>query len=304
MCKYYIDLKSSIIKIYKYDKKELIQIEEKSILFEEFFSEDSGITINNYQKLVKLIKESAEKHNLNNDNTKIYANGIWRKIPKDQYENLKSDFFDIGFNFNVISQDEENYYYEKSIQGIYNRKKVLIVDIGFKITELIKIDKGNIKEKKKLNIGISNILNKFPYINDIKEKVGQDEVIEYILDIIKEEQIEMDFDCAIYMGEELRFQELLKYKLIPNNIFFDGIHIYMIEYEDFNTKNKEIMKKTTLQELYEIIPENKKRMYDAKARILLGQAIFKKAKIKIIVPSDLNIINGVIRDEQMKEILK
>ena len=35
----------------------------------------------------------------------------------------------------------------------------------------------------------------------------------------------------------------------------------------------------------------------AKAGIMLGQAIFKKANIKYIIPSDLNLIHGVIKEE-------
>lgn len=42
---------------------------------------------------------------------------------------------------------------------------------------------------------------------------------------------------------------------------------------------------------------NKKWMEGAKAGAILAQAIFKKANIKYIIPSDLNIINGILKEE-------
>lgn len=51
----------------------------------------------------------------------------------------------------------------------------------------------------------------------------------------------------------------------------------------------------TLEELYRLMPQNPKWMDGAKAGIVLGQAIFKKARIKYIIPSDLNLIHGVVK---------
>lgn len=43
------------------------------------------------------------------------------------------------------------------------------------------------------------------------------------------------------------------------------------------------------------MPQNPQCMDGAKVGILLGQAIFKKAKIEYIIPSDLNLIHGVVK---------
>ena len=66
---------------------------------------------------------------------------------------------------------------------------------------------------------------------------------------------------------------------------------------DLSKKNKELLYHTKLEELHKLLPENPKWMDGAKAGILLGQAIFKKANIKYIIPSDLNLIHGVIKEE-------
>lgn len=59
------------------------------------------------------IKEVKEKYNLDKNNTEIYATGIWRKIPNEQLANIEARFNELDLEFNVISHDKENYYFEK-----------------------------------------------------------------------------------------------------------------------------------------------------------------------------------------------
>lgn len=295
--KYYIDLGSSTIKTYACEKEVPNLIEEKTILFKEYFSEEVGVSTKNYRELMIYMKELVQKYQINNKNCNIYATGIWRKISKEQSEELRADFSEIGLKFNVISQDEETFYFEKAMQGIYNSKKVLMVNMGGKTTELIVYDKGNATIRKNLNIGVAEILNNFPEINDDENELKIEDVLNYALEIIKDEEIDFNCDCGIFTGGELRFQKLVRYNLVPNKIFNDGIHKYMISYEDLAKKNKELLENITLADLYLLMPSNKKWMDGAKAGAILAQAIFKKANISYIIPSDLNIINGIVKEE-------
>lgn len=295
--KYYIDLGSSTIKTYKSEKETPILIEENSILFKNYFSEETGISRKNYRELMLYMREIKEKYNLNIDNCKIYATGIWRKIPKEQYEELRADFYEINLKFNIISQEEETNYFEKAMQGIYDSKKVLMVNMGGKTTELIVYDKGNLTIRKNLQIGITEILNNFPNINDKDNNLKVEDILNYALEIIKNEQIDFKCDCGIFTGGELRFQKLVKYNLVPNSIFNDGIHEYMVSYKDLAKKNKDLIENISLEDLYLLMPTNKKWMDSAKAGSILAQAIFEKANVTYIIPSDLNIINGIIKEE-------
>ena len=295
--KYYIDLGSSTIKIYECEKNVPNLIEEKTILFKEYFIDEEGISRKNYRELMMYMKELVQKYTLNKDNCKIYATGIWRKISQEQFETLRSDFNDIGLKFNVITQEEETFYFEKAMQGIYDSKRVLMVNMGGKTTELIVYDKGNVIKRTSVNIGVAEILNNFPEINDEKHNLKLEDVLNYALEIIKDEEIDFNCDCEIFTGGKLRFQKLVKYNLVPNKIFNDGIHEYMISYEDLEKKNKELLENITLEELYLLMPNNKKWMDGAKAGAILAQAIFKKANINYIIPSDLSIINGIIKEE-------
>ena len=290
---YYFDIGSSTIKLYEY-KKELSLIEEKSIMFKRGFSED-GIQEENIEKMMAFIKEVKEKYNLDKNNTEIYATGIWRKIPKEQLANIEARFNELDLEFNVISHDKENYYFEKAMQGTYNNR-IMMVNMGGKTTELVIFDNDTVENRVNLTVGVSDVFDKYPNINELDSGISKEEVINYLENLISED-INFNCDIAIHTGGELRFQKLVKYNLQPNKFFDDGIHKVYVTYEDFDKKNEELLNKTTLDELRSLMPTNPDWMNGAKAGIMLGEAIFRKANIKNIIPSDLNLINGVIKEK-------
>lgn len=290
---YYFDIGSSTIKLYEY-KKELSLIEENSIMFKRGFSED-GIQEENIEKMMAFIKEVKEKYNLDKNNTEIYATGIWRKIPNEQLANIEARFNELDLEFNVISHDKENYYFEKAMQGTYNNR-IMMVNMGGKTTELVIFDNDTVENRVNLTVGVSDVFDKYPNINELDSGISKEEVINYLENLISED-INFNCDIAIHTGGELRFQKLVKYNLQPNKFFDDGIHKVYVTYEDFDKKNEELLNKTTLDELRSLMPTNPDWMNGAKAGIMLGEAIFRKANIKNIIPSDLNLINGVIKEK-------
>lgn len=292
---YYFDIGSSTIKLYEY-KNELTLIEEKSIMFKKGFSEE-GIQDENIEKMMEFIQEVKGKYNLNKNNTEIYATGIWRKIPNEQLANIEARFNELDLKFNVISHDKENYYFEKAMQATYNNR-IMMVNMGGKTTELVIFDNDTVENRVNLTVGVSDVFDKYPNINELDSGISKEEVINYLENLISED-INFNCDIAIHTGGELRFQKLVKYNLQPNKFFDDGIHKVYVTYEDFDKKNEELLNKTTLDELRSLMPTNPDWMNGAKAGIMLGEAIFRKANIKNIIPSDLNLINGVIKEEEI-----
>ena len=290
---YYFDIGSSTIKLYEY-KNKLDLIEENSIMFKKGFSE-AGIQEANIEKMMYFIKLVKEKYNLSVENTEIFATGIWRKVPTSQLKKVKEKFNKLDLEFNVISHEKENYYFEKAMQGTYNNR-VMMVNMGGKTTELVVFNNDKVENRVNLNVGVADVFDKYPNINDLNTDISKEEVLNYLEGLIIE-NINFNCDIAIHTGGELRFQKLVKYNLQPNKFFDNGIHKEYVTYEDFDKKNDEILTKTTLDELRSLMSTNPAWMDGAKAGIMLGQAIFKKANIKIIVPSDLNLINGVVKEE-------
>lgn len=130
-------------------------------------------------------------------------------------------------------------------------------------------------------MGVSDVFDKYPNINELDSGISKEEVINYLENLISED-INFNCDIAIHTGGELRFQKLVKYNLQPNKFFDDGIHKVYVTYEDFDKKNEELLNKTTLDELRSLMPTNPDWMNGAKAGIMLGEAIFRKANIKIL----------------------
>lgn len=291
--KYYFDIGSSTIKMYDYIKK-LELIEEKSIIFKKDFCEGK-ISNNNIKEFLEFIDFLKEKYNLNTNNTNIYATGIWRKITDKQLEEIKTQFIKRNLKFNVISHEKENYYLQKAMNGNYNKKRVLIVNMGGKTTELIVFFDDKIENKVNLDIGVADVLTKFPNINDNPTNIKKEEIIDYIFQKIGEINTNLNCEIGIHTGGELRFQKLVKYNLKENTFFDDGVHELFVTYEDFVKKNEELLYSISLKELYKLMPKNPKWMDGAKAGCILGEAIFKKANVKYVIPSDLNLIHGVIK---------
>ena len=53
---------------------------------------------------------------------------------------------------------------------------------------------------------------------------------------------------------------------------------------------------TTLEELHNLMPGNPKWMDGARSGAIIPLVLFRMANVKWIIPSDLNLINGVIND--------
>ena len=118
----------------------------KSILFKNNYTFD-GINIDNIIELLEFIREVKEKYTLSRSNTEIYATGIWRKIPKKQLEQIKEKFEKEDLLFNVISHEQENDYFEKAMSGDYNNKRVMMVNMGGKTTELVIFSNNEVEKK-------------------------------------------------------------------------------------------------------------------------------------------------------------
>lgn len=295
--KYYIDCGSSTIKTHKFENSKLELVEEHSIYMKNGFSKEFGLAEENINEFIAYLKDLRKRKNLVFENTFIFATGIYREIPERQRESLVARVNDeVDLYFNIISHGIENYYLGKAMEADYNNKKVLIINMGGKTTELVTFENNKITQRHNLKVGVADMLNNFPNSNDKYSTAKIEDMVAFVKGKIENERFDTDYDCAIFTGGELRFEKLTGYALEENDLFSDGIHDKKVSFENFVKGNEKIFYKMTLQELYDLMPSNPKWMDGARAGAVLPQAIFEKANIKTIIPSDLNLINGVIRD--------
>lgn len=293
--KYYIDLGSSTIKVYNYQDK-LQLVEEHSIYFKNNFDAEKGISKENLNELCEYFDDLKKKYDLKYENTNIFVTGIFRNLVqerKDELVRLFNDKFDL--HFNIISHGIENYYLGKAMSNDYNNKKVLIINMGGKTTELVTFVGTKITDTKNLNIGVADLLNNFSKVND----TYSGDTVEAMEEFVKERldiTLDQDYDCAIFTGGEERFELLTDFNLVPNTLFNDNIHKYMVSLEDYIKGTEKVFYDISMEELYKLMPTNPKWMDGARSGAIIPLALFNLANIKWIIPSDLNLINGVIND--------
>lgn len=293
---YYIDLGSSTIKVYSYNTK-LKLLEENSIYFKNDFDKERGISESNLNELCAYFSELKTKYDLKYENTFIFVTGIFRELvqaKKIELVKLFNDKFDLYFN--IISHGIENYYLGKALENDYHDKKVLIINMGGKTTELVTFKGKNIIDTINLKIGVADLLNNFDNVNDSISGVSVKKMEDFVLDKLKDLSLDQDYDCAIFTGGEERFELLTNFNLVSNTLFDDGIHKYMVSFEDYIVGTEKVFNEITMDELYKLMPGNPKWMDGARSGAIIPLAIFRKGKINWIIPSDLNLINGVIND--------
>ena len=182
------------------------------------------------------------------------------------------------------------------MQNDYNGKKVLIINMGGKTTELVTFVGDNITDTQNIEIGVADLLNKFDKVNEKYSGNTLEEMEQYITSKLKNLVLDNDYDCAIFTGGEERFELLTGFNLVENTLFNDNIHKYMLTLEDYIKGTEKVFYSMTLEELYELMPSNPKWMDGARSGAIIPLVLFKKANVKWIIPSDLNLINGVIND--------
>lgn len=289
-----IDIGSSTVKVYKWKKKSLSLLFVKSIPFKKDFNSKTGISKSSILALHKLMQEI--KRDNENLPIKIYATAIFRKFEKPALNKFKQDFHkQTKIRFNIISQRQENKYLEMALVGKYNgSKKVLLINIGGGSTELVVMKGKTAIETKNIDLGVGNILSEFPNINKGKNKIIQTKIKKFVMD--KLPVLKNKVKVAFLSGGELTFMQISGFNLKTNNLFKDKDHPSIILIKDYAKRNKEIFEKVYVKNLEKLMPENPTWMHGARPYGCLAQAICEKYFVEIIIPSDSNLINGVVRE--------
>lgn len=293
MRQYLIDVGSSTIKTYVRDGDAVDLIDEMSILFKDGFSPISGVSDKNIDSLVAHFQRLFKKYDMNADNTKTFATGIWRDIPDTQLMRIQ-DLFNknVGAEFNVISHAAEAEYLKQATALNYGGKKVMVINMGGKTTEVVTIERDGTTSTKLLQIGVGDLIYEFPGVNDAVSSVSIEDMERFVAMRLSNETFDTDYDFALFTGE-LRFEKLSGYPLIPNTMFDDVNHPYMVTIDGFIKGTRHIFFDLTMDELRSLMPNNPNWMTGARPGAILPLAIFRRAGIRVIVPSDLNMINGV-----------
>lgn len=141
----------------------------------------------------------------------------------------------------------------------------------------------------------------FPYINEPVSPHSLQEVVSELASQLPETNYHTPL--AIYNGGELTYMQLAEYQLQPNRVLSDQEHPYVISVEDFATRNAEVFQKVKLSDLERLMPNDPLWMHGARACSAIAQAVSEHFKVEQIIPSDSNMVHGIVRQELRNVVL-
>jgi len=268
---------------------------QRSISFKDGFDPEGGISVSSKKELFELLDSVKEENK--ECQIKTYATGIFRNLINETRVSFIDECFErTGLFFNIINQDLENFYLEMALIGkCLLNEPILLINIGGGSTELVVMYGKEAVERKNINLGVGTINTNFPLINENISKVSLPEVVEFVKESIPD--LSNKVKIAFYTGGELNYMQLANYPLKPNKLFIDNDHPFLISADDFSKRNEDIFKKVSLKDLESLMPNNPSWMHGARGCSAIAQAICQKYQIKTIIPSNSNLINGVVRQE-------
>ncbi|HOA47783.1 MAG TPA: hypothetical protein PK723_05275 [Candidatus Pacearchaeota archaeon] len=290
-----IDIDSYKIKVYKSDQMGINLLVQRSISFKDGFDPEGGISVSSKKELFELLDSVKEENK--ECQIKTYATGIFRNLINETRVSFIDECFTrTGLFFNIISQDLENFYLEMALVGkcLFN-EPILLINIGGDSTELVVVYGKEAVERKNINLGVGMVITRFPSINEKISKVSLQEVVNFVKENIPD--LSNKVKIAFYTGGELNYMQLANYPLKSNKLFIDNDHPFLISADDFSKRNEDIFEKVSLKELESFMPNDPKWMHGARGCSAIAQAICEKYQIKTIIPSNSNLINGVVRQE-------
>lgn len=297
-----IDVGSSTVKVYRLTAQQSMKlIETKSFHFKQDFDPNVGLTESNKEALIDYIKALQAAHH--KATVKVYATALFRKLTTKARSAFVDEFFRrTGLYFNIISHDLENHYLEMALAGKYDKDEpLLLINIGGGSTELVVVEHSKPVERHNLELGVVTVRADFPYINEPLSPHPAREVINTIRGELPQSSYQTQF--AIYNGGELTYMQLAGYKLHPNRVLADAEHPYVISVEDFAARNAEVFQQVELFELERLMPNDPLWMHGARACSAIAQAVAEHFRVEQIIPSDSNMVHGIVRQELRSVVL-
>lgn len=284
--KYYIEVGSTVTKCDKWDGKNLTRVKETTILFKKNYQVNNSLNYDDVNKLIDFI------NCLDKDIPKfIYGTSIFRKLSKEDYDKFFNYLKEkTGLEFNLISQEDEGKL--TALGASHNAgQKVCVMIGGGGSTEILVCD-NEVIEAANSNIGVIDVLNKFPDLGNDIATTDLDVVIKFIKEKINLPKNKADILVLAGGGHE-KFARLSGISYTDNTLYKDVFSPIMMD--------TETRRKDTIKYFKEISLDNIKAQSDdpdwwnaTRAMCAFVLLIADEIGAKYIVPTDIAIAHGII----------
>lgn len=290
MNKIIVEVGSTCTKIDKYDGENVERINEITIQFKKHYNEDKTLRETDIKELI----ESINDLKVISEDIFVCGTSIFRNLNEEEKKNFLNRFKnETGYDFNIISQDEEN---ELTVFGTtrFVKDKVCVFIGGGGSTEIAIFDSG-IKESVNTKLGAIDVMQKFPDLADNYATTDVETVKEYIkqrLNLPKEKA-----DILILAGgghEKFARNSGIKYE--KNTLYNDSASPIMMDMETRIKETNRYYKKISLDEIRAKV-NDPDWWYATRGMCAFVLVVAETIGAKYIVPTDIAMVYGLINKE-------
>lgn len=287
MEKIIIEVGSTCTKIDKYDGKNVERLDELTIQFKKNYLADKSLRESDIQELISAVNK------LKNTYKDIYVCGtsIFRTLESKEKEEFLNRFkSETGYEFNIISQEEEN---ELTVYGATRvvKDKVCVFIGGGGSTEIAIYDDG-IKEIANTKLGVIDLMEQFPDLADNYAKSNIEDLKKYVKDRLNLPKEKADI-LILSGGGHKKFALLSGIEYDKNTLYQDETSPIMMDIDTRKKETERYFYKISLDEIRARV-EDPKWWYATRAMCIFVLVVAEEIGAKYIIPTDITMVYGLI----------
>lgn len=289
MEKIIIEVGSTNTKVDLYNGKEIKHLETLTIEFKKNYKKENMLLAEDVKMLINLVLNYKQSY------TNIYVCGtsIFRNLTENQRDKFLKEFLNqTGFEFNIISQEQEN---ELTVFGtVRNINQKVAVFIGGGGSTEIAIYENGIKEMVNSSFGVVDVTSSFPDLTNDLPTTKLEDVREFVkqrLNLPKEKA-----DILILAGGGHKVFALgsgIHYE--KNTLFEDNVEPIMMSIEDRKKDTLRYFEEISLDEIRKRV-DNPKWWDATRAMCAVVLNVAESIGAKYIIPTDISMVYGIVAD--------
>ncbi len=287
MKKIIVEVGSTNTKIDCYDGTNVINLETINIEFKKNYIKNKCVSDEDLITLANKINELKKESN----DIFVCGTSIFRNLSDEERKLFQKRFKDLTkIDFNIITSDEEN---ELTVSGAVENvnQKVAVMIGGGGSTEISIYDNG-IKEMVNSNIGVIDVMEKFP---DLAEDVASTD-LEVVKSYVRRN---MNFskenaDVLILAGGAHKYFALesgISYE--DNTLYHDKLQPIMMKVKQRSEDTNKYYKEISLDKIRSRVDEPK-WWYATRAMCAFALVVAEEIGAKYVVPTDISMVYGII----------
>ncbi len=287
MKKLIIEVGSTCTKVDIYDGEKIERLENITIQLKKHYEENKCLR----EEDVNLLVQSINKLKEVTEDIYVCGTSIFRTISEEEKEKFLKEFYTrTGYEFHIISQEEENFFTVYGVSRCINQKIGVMIGGGGSTEIAIVNDK--ILETVNSKIGVIDVMREFPDLASDIATTNIEVVKDFIRNKINLPKGKADILVLAGGGHE-RFarQSGITYK--DNTLYKDIAASIMMDIETRKKDTKRFYEEISLNEIREVFGD-KEWWYGTRAMCAFVLVVAEEMGAKYIVPTDITMTYGIL----------